>query len=1563
MLNRTRILSLLLTAVVTVTAIPTVATASNGETYQGEVVTTRVANVTDERTQLFNEGWKFYKGNPTNAQAVSFNDSAWRNVDLPHDFSIEEDFSTSYEAESGFLPGGTGWYRKAFVMPTGSEGKTVVLDFDGVYNDTTVYVNGTQVGTHVYGYTPFGYDISDYLNYDGSENIIAVKVVHQYPSSRWYSGSGIYRNVYLTITDAVHVDYNGTKVTTPNLESQKNGNVTVNIEADIANDSSESASVVVKNTVYNSEGVQVSSTASTTITVSADAQKTVSQSVTVNKPELWSVDSPTLYKVVTEVTSGEQRDTYETEFGFRYFSFSKSNGFSLNGEKMKIKGVCMHHDQGALGAAAYEDAIARQLDILKDMGCNLIRVSHNPASRELISLCNEKGFLVIEEAFDTWKNPKNGNVNDYSKYFAVTMDENPNMFGYEKGVTWAEYDVKSMADRDKNAPSIILWSIGNEVLEGINGSTDDYASVAQNLIDWIQEVDTTRPTTFGDNKLKDNRQIAIDIANVIHNEGGIIGLNYSSDYQYDNINNSRDWILMGSETSSAVNSRGYYKVDSYSVDNATREMTAYDTSAVSWGRTAISSWHSVITRDAIAGEAVWTGFDYIGEPTPWNGTSAGATTSYGASPNSSYFGIVDTAGFPKDTYYYYQSQWNDAVNTLHIVPGSWNKADLEVNSNKVLVHVYSDAAAVELFLNGQSLGKKSFTEYTTNAGFKYRLCNGQTYLSWDVTYAEGTLSAVAYDSSGKVISNTEGTDTVSTVYSAKTLSVSANKTTMEADGQSLSYLEINIPDSYGNPVNSAEPELTVTLSGEGVIAGVDNGDASEIDKFQNTISDDGKSATISAYHGKALVIVKSGTIPGNININISAGGYSSASASIETTATDSDSGISAESYSMIKEYTVAQGTKPVLSTDATVTLKDGSVVTGTISWEEIAADTYGIIGNHTLKGTLTYQNESMPVSATLVVIAQVAAIKNYSTVTAKGCLPTLPEMRPGIMANGTESGEFAVTWNMPVASAFNTVGSVVTVNGTAEILGQTMPVTATVRVAENDSAENVALKATAGADKCYEDYPERAIDGVNNKKGYTSWTGSRNYSSSSFWLTWTEETVFDYLLLYLRNDEVSADSMLPTKIEIYTSENATQPYKTVTSGITAGTALKVNMDYVQTDYIKLVFHYTVGKWIMLDEVEAYNFVAEQYSSAVLESIAVTDTEISVENGVYEYSLEVEDLDAATVEAVAVKENAAATILPKMDTNNQYIVVESEDNSRNQIYHIAYTEKEVIEPAPEVGVLETASLKTASSKILLGEKTTLSLYDVYLSDGTDATYTCNAELKVISGSAQLDGFELTGTEVGKVVVKATVTLGGVSIDTNEVVILVEKPGPDTTELQELVSESATYATSMAAYKYTTASYNNIVVVRKEAITVLNANNATQEQVDVACEELRNAIKNMETKKVPVPEVSLEKDGNRFKITGKNAALVDESGEFCEVVEHGILYITKSRLGAKSFNVNTSGRTKVSFTGHYSDGTYVYYYTPPKATTEYAVVSYARYYNAKGKLVYTYSPIETAALSDL
>lgn len=534
--------------------------ATSGTTFTQEEEIA-LSGLGSERSTLFNDGWKFSLSDPSGAESTSFNDGSWDAVTLPHDFSISQNFTTSGEAESGFLPGGTGWYRKSFTVPSGCDGKSVILSFDGVYQNAYVYVNGKQVGENHYGYTSFAFDISKYLVCDGlTDNVIAVKVVNKLPSSRWYSGSGIYRDVKLIVADQIHVIQNGTQITTPDIE---NGVGTVSAKVKVANSGTSSANITVRNTVYDKKGQKVSESAETTLTVEAGSSAEASTNNVVTNPSLWSLDDPTQYYVRTEILSaGSVVDTYDTTFGFRWYKFTKNTGFSLNGENVKLNGVCMHHDQGALGSAAYRDAMYRQISILKNMGVNLIRATHNPYDEDFIDICDELGILVIEEAFDGWELAKNGNSNDFSVYFNKTLTGDNEILDGDTSMTWAEFAIKSMVKRDRNDPSVILWSLGNEIDEGCSGSTANYPTIAENLINWIKEVDTQHPATLGSNRKTTSGNIAGAMAKVVAS-GGIAGYNYASSSDLDRLADYNGGVIYLCRCYRCKRKSGYYSYQQY----------------------------------------------------------------------------------------------------------------------------------------------------------------------------------------------------------------------------------------------------------------------------------------------------------------------------------------------------------------------------------------------------------------------------------------------------------------------------------------------------------------------------------------------------------------------------------------------------------------------------------------------------------------------------------------------------------------------------------------------------------------------------------------------------------------------------------------------------------------------------------------------------------------------------------------------------------------------------------------------------------------------------------------
>lgn len=1466
--------------------------ADENDTVAGAEQTVTVSSGTTSRESNFNNGWKFYLGDNSSASGANFDDSSWDDVSLPHDFSIGREFTASGEAESGFLPGGTGWYRKTFVLPESYAGKTLVINFDGVYSDAYVYVNGTQLGENHYGYTSFAFDISDYVTCDGStDNVIAVKAVNNIPSSRWYSGSGIYRDVTLIATDPVHVERYGTKVTTPDIAS---GTGTVSAEVTVKNDSDTAANVTVRNTVYTSDGTQASNSAETSVTVNAGATATATSEPVVSKPELWSTDSPTMYYVSTELlVDGSVVDTYDTEFGFRYFSFDSDTGFYLNGEAVKLNGVCMHHDQGALGSAAAYDAMYRQLAKMKDMGVNAIRTSHNPADEDFIDICNELGLLVMEEAFDGWSVSKNGNSNDFGKYFNTSLSSTNQILGGDSSMTWAEYAVKSMVNRDRNDPSIILWSLGNEIQEGASADSS-FPTIAQNLIDWIEEEDTTRPTTIGSNKRTTSGTLG-SVHNVISSNGGIVGFNYASSSELSSMHNTYGKIL-SAETSSAVNSRGIYS----SQDNASNvddkyHLTSYDTSKVSWGMTAHDSIWNTMTKDYVAGEFVWTGWDYLGEPTPWNGTGSG-DNGRGCIPNSSYFGIVDTAGFEKDTYYLYRSQWNQDDNTLHLVT-AWDSDNMLTNNGKTPVVVYSNAPKVELYRNGMLIGTTTRTVNTTNAGHTYytyttsssdsSICeavsasgSSSLYATFNVVYEAGTISAKAYDESGNEITQTSGNASVSTPGTVSKLNIQTDKTEILADGSSLAYISVDVTDANGNLDTTATNTINFSLTGNGEIVGVDNGDQATTAKYQqSSVLTSTTSANIAAYAGKALVIVRSTKDAGSFTVNVSSSGLTSGSATVTTTAVSEETEEGLVSYTMVRDYTVKAGTQPTLQTKATGTLADGSTVNGTITWEEIPADTYNTAGDYTIKGTLQFSGmEDIAVTAKLHVIANVIAMRNVSTVTMTGSLPALPDTVNGVLADGTLSGEFTVTWDTICEDQFATEGDIVTVNGTVAVFGQeTLPVTCTVRVAKavNTESTNVASAASLTEDcTSTSDNLSSIVDGVTNNSSDTNarWTNYNNRNTSetaSITFTWATAQLISSANLYYFTDNHSA--ALPADVTFEYSLNGTDftniGYQDVTP--TAG--------FTKTEYVfdqvinpvalRITFTEQSGHCVGLTEAEIMTYAGkvEVNTSADLSSITVNGTAISgFDADTLAYTASGSQV-AATTEV-----NAGITVLPADDSGVVRILTVSEDGSAQKTYVVTLEQAETCQH-------ENTELRNAKEATC-----------------TEAGYSGD-EVCTVCGETVKTG--------------STVSAKGHSWDSGAV-----------------TKEATTEEEGTKTYTCTVCGETKTETIPK--------------------------LEEIKTLKVPSITLSASQNNGKIKLTG-TVADYESKDEYYTITGQGFVYMTKTALGAKSLNVNTSGRTKVNIKSISSKGTYSYSMTPKSSSTTYVIRAYLTYTDSKGKTVYVYS----------
>ncbi|MBU5465446.1 discoidin domain-containing protein [Virgibacillus sp. MSJ-26] len=1262
----------------------------------------------DKRRQLFNDNWKFSYGEKSNAELNNYDDSNWDNVQLPHDYSLDLPYSQAGEAESGYKLGGVGWYRKSFTLDEVDENKRVVAEFGGVYMNASVYINGHKLGDHPNGYTPFAYDLTDHLNNDG-ENVIAVRVNHKFPSSRWYSGSGIYRDVHLTITDDVHVDHYGVQVLTPNLEEQTGEDVDVEVNANIKNQSSDDVKAVVKQSIREkgSEDIIVSGK-SDLLEIDANDSESSNVSLTINDPTLWTLSNPHLYEIVTEVIEDDKViDEYVTDYGFRTFEFDSDTGFSLNGEAVKLQGVSMHSDQGPLGAEAHHRSMERQVEILSDMGVNAIRVTHNPAADELIEIANREGILIIDEAFDTWIANKNGNVHDYASWFEKSVGDNP-LLGAEEDMTWAEFDIKTMVRRGINAPSIISWSIGNEVMEGNSGPYDEYPDISDQLATWVEEVDQTRPATNGDNKLTANWDEAIKIGEKLTEHGGTVGFNYANGNLLDQYHeNHPDWKIYGAETASSINSRGVYKPSNYD-----RHLTSYDESVVGWGHLSADSWHTTITRDFVAGEFVWTGFDYLGEPTPWNNVGSGATGAW-PSPKSSYFGIVDTAGLPKDRFYFYQSQWNDEVDTLHVLP-AWKEDMVEIDDEgNVRVDVYSDAQSVELFFkdtNGEekSLGKKTFTEYTTDVGYSYQIYEGEDkkeedfrnlYLTWDVPYEDGTVYAKAYDENDKVITDTEGRDSVTTFDETSDLKLEADRESIVADGRDLSYITIEAIDENGNTVEDAADLIHADVSGDGELMALDNGDQVDHEPY-----DSGKR---NLFNGKLVAVVKSTNDAGSMTLNIEADGIKDQSITIETTPDpEKPDEQYVEGYTMPKNYYVKLGYQPELVSEVELLFSDGTEETHDITWD-IEDNMFDEPGTVSLVGHV--ENFDLRVYTNVTVIESVEALLNYSLVTETGVDDVdLPSSRPLVLENGNVLGtEFPVEWDAQDAADYKEPGQV-TINGTSTVFGETIPVTASVRVsdAERTLGDNIAgnnLTLTQDIpEELQSDNLEAIVDGdtgfdtVESGPNPSIWT---NYNMAQTGNN-KAEIVFTYATaqflgsadLYFYQDDWAA--RLPEDVELYWSnegtedanwtkiDNIEETREETSEGTPNTTKVNYRFDGVPAVAFKIVLTSDPGTndagknlAVGLTEVELReeHSSLEEYSEATLDNILLNGN--SVPSSELEDKVINTEYQKADVEVESDK-NVAATVLEPSE-NVIRIITESEDHESRETYRI-----NLDQPAPE-----------------------------------------------------------------------------------------------------------------------------------------------------------------------------------------------------------------------------------------------------------------------------------------
>jgi beta-galactosidase len=768
------------------------------------------------RVENFNRDWKFAKGTQAGAEAITFNDATWQPVRLPHDWAISGPFEPQGDPHTGKLPWrGEGWYRKTFTLPAADAGKRVYLDFDGVMAMPTVYVNGQRAGGWDYGYMSFRVDATDFVK-PGQPNVVAVHADTREHKSRWYPGAGIFRKVQLVVNEPVHLAQWGTFVSADcKMQGAECESATVRVENTVENHTLSVAETQVETVLVDPKGKRVGKLRMD-LAVPANGSQTGVGSVALDKPQLWDIKTPRLYTAITRVfIGGELVDSTETPFGVRAFEFTANDGFHLNGRRVQLQGVCLHSDLGPLGMAFNTRAMERELQIMQDMGVNAVRTSHNPPAPELLDLCDRMGILVWDEAFDKWDG-------------TATLP---------KGVSIPEHGKKQYTNfvhRDRNHPCVVVWSVGNEIfdLEGLK--YPDSPGLLKTMVGFVKALDPTRPVGLAQcvpESAKSQLPAALDVA----------GWNYGGRYA---ISRERwpNLPIVYSESASAYSTRGYFddfpmpaKKDDYP---ATARISSYDHNSAYYSDPADVEFALMEKDRFVAGEFVWTGFDYIGEPVPfvaegWSHFKKRKLTKEEESRISS-FGIVDLAGIPKDRYYLYRSHWAPEKETIHILP-HWNWPE-RVGKN-VPVYVYTEGDSAELFLNGKSLGKRT---KDPNA----KVVRDRYALRWlDVPYQPGELKAVAYQNGRRL-----GSAVMRTASEPAALRLTPDRDLLKADGDDLSYLLVEAVDKDGNLCPLAMNDVTFKLEGPATIAGVGNGDHHFPAEF---VADH-----VTLFYGKAMLIVR-----------------------------------------------------------------------------------------------------------------------------------------------------------------------------------------------------------------------------------------------------------------------------------------------------------------------------------------------------------------------------------------------------------------------------------------------------------------------------------------------------------------------------------------------------------------------------------------------------------------------------------------------------------------------------------------------------------------------------------
>lgn len=1307
----------------------------------------------------FNFGWKFSLDDVENAQNVSYDDSSWRVLDLPHDWSVEQDFDSSIPAAMGKLPAGIGWYRKSFNVPSEYLNKDIYINFDGAYMNSSVYLNGHLLGNYPYGYTPFSYKLNDYL-VEG-ENTIAVRIDSPLGngrnSSRWYAGAGINRNVTLSFDNPVHFVKDGIQITDSiaspngdksdfrnlNLESSQvskpdTTNVKTTLDIEIENTTSESASgkIIVSLLDYNTkEVIETWEQSIATLEPNKINEVKVEHTLTTNV-KLWDVENPNLYLFKVEsYVNDELSDVQEIRYGFRNVLYTKK-GFYLNGEYTKLQGACMHHDQGSLGAVSYKASVERQMRIMKEMGVNAIRTSHNTPTSEFLEACDELGLLVMEEFFDTWTTAKN--TDDYHLQFEEKVPQDENHPLLKDDELWSNYDIRMSVRRDRNYPSVIMYSVGNEIYDTNNGQWS--VDTVKRLIGAVHEEDTTKAITMGF-PMWHGAGSALDNvgswSSKVADELDLVGLNYPGSTRYEDYASKHpNWIVFGSENSSAWKSRGVFASNGgQNAPGWDRQISSLDFYNHFAKQADELKWDKY--SDYSLGEFIWTGFDYIGEPQPYDSGSNSA--------KSSYYGSVDTAGFPKAEYYMLKAQWTDdpfikIVNNINLDDDTLRAAISRDGGESIELWVATNQKTVELFYvdedgtehqiesakerdqrSVQEAGKGSSThEYLQEPLGNPDAYKDKLYQVFTVNYEEvkgKKVIAKAYDVPSNELEGATPTctDEVSYSFGDEVVKLTPEKHAIKADGLDLAYISVDITDKNGNFSPLASNEVYFSIEGDGEIIGVDNGDATSTERYK--AGDDGvwKRTT---FNGKALVIVRSTREAGQFTITARSEGLSTASTTVLTIdpnsvdeevqyISESINGILGVNSSLEDLYNLLPGKVKLFGSDGSEKEVDVVWDTSLITEDDLTHD-----NEIHIKGLTNSEEGSYEVEAIISVTGQVnSGISSISVITEIGQTPELPEKTTITDSSGNQVTSSVITWNEIPSESYSKIGSF-KVYGTFDYNGKNVSVSATVRVInpisdEEKGTRNIALNAETSC-SYFEGIhtADQLTDGIIGKgNGWGNWENHDTLRQDD-WVSikFNEvKTVNNANLLFLGSENDHAwIAPHSVKVEYLDSDGTWKEVSNIANN--SGDAIKVcnnddadnvrdfftniTFDEVSTTELRFTMHFDNidsiphdnngdNTMIKLSEIEVN--IEDKYANSVSDYAYLGNIWIGLEElenfdpSVYSYSYALKSGQKVPNIYVDAPFNAKVTII---NTDNPYgkatIIVISEDGLHVTTYEIQFT---------------------------------------------------------------------------------------------------------------------------------------------------------------------------------------------------------------------------------------------------------------------------------------------------